>query len=71
MKYSELEKKLSKFGCYEVESGDHPIWFSPTTGQRFKTSNHKSQEVKKRNIEQYFESSGVEITPAFHLKIKN
>lgn len=34
MKYSELERKLKKNGCYWLEDGPkHPIWFSPITGK--------------------------------------
>lgn len=47
MKYSELERRLLKFGCYsiEVQQCGHPLWFSPITGKTFMTSNHKSREV--------------------------
>ena len=51
MKYSELERKLKKFGCYLVDDGGgHPIWYSPITGKEFQTSHHKSQEVKKGTL---------------------
>ena len=47
MKYSELHKKLKEAGCYPLrEGGNHPIWFSPLTGNKFPTSRHESQEVK-------------------------
>ncbi len=47
MKYSELEKKLKKIGCYpDGKMGGHPLWYSPKTDRYFKMSHHKSQEVK-------------------------
>jgi len=47
MKYSELERKLSKAGCQLVKSGgNHPIWFSPITGKTFPTGNPENEEVK-------------------------
>jgi mRNA interferase HicA len=59
MKYSELEKKLSKAGCYKIVNGSHPWWFSPLTGQRFKTSNHGSEEVKIGTLKSISKMSGV------------
>jgi predicted RNA binding protein YcfA (HicA-like mRNA interferase family) len=59
MKYNELEKKLAEFGCYEVGTGSHPIWFSPVTGKRFMTSNHKSQEVKKGTLNKILKDAGL------------
>ena len=53
MKYSELEKKAKKNGCYdtgEQSSDGHPIWRNPKTGEKFKMSNHRSQEVKKAGL---------------------
>jgi hypothetical protein len=36
VKYSEIEKKVKKAGCYFVRNGKkHPIWFSPITGKEF------------------------------------
>ena len=61
MKYSELEKKLRKAGCYEIGNKDHPIWFSPITGKKFKTGHHKSQEVAKGTLEKIRKDSGVDI----------
>ena len=62
MKYSELEKKLKKAGCYEVrQGGRHPIWFSPITGKEFETSYHKSQEVKFGTLKSIIKDSGVKI----------
>jgi predicted RNA binding protein YcfA (HicA-like mRNA interferase family) len=60
MKYSELEKKLKKIGCYDT--GDmmngHPLWHSPITDFYFKMSNHKSQEVKKGTLQDILKKSG-------------
>ncbi len=52
MKYSELEKKLKKIGCYDTgdQMNGHPVWYSPKTKNKFKMSNHKSQEVKKGTL---------------------
>jgi len=47
MKYSEVEKKIKKEGCYFYKDGsNHPIWFSPITGKKFSLSYHKSEEVR-------------------------
>ncbi|PXV60168.1 putative RNA binding protein YcfA (HicA-like mRNA interferase family) [Dysgonomonas alginatilytica] len=60
MKYSELEKKLSKAGCYFVRQGKkHPIWYSPITEKEFQTSNHKSEEVKKGTLSSIIKDSGI------------
>ncbi len=61
MKYSELEKKLKKAGCYDTgeQMNGHPVWYSPITDQKFKTSNHKSQEVKKGTLKSILKSAGV------------
>jgi len=50
MKYSEVERKLKKAGCYQDgEMGGHPLWYSPLTGKLFKMSHHKSQEAAFEN----------------------
>jgi predicted RNA binding protein YcfA (HicA-like mRNA interferase family) len=61
MKYSELEKKLRKAGCYEIGNKDHPIWYSPITGKRFKTGHHKSEEVKIKTLNKIRKASGVNL----------
>lgn len=61
MKYSELEKKLRKAGCYEIGNKDHPIWYSPITGKRFKTGHHKSEEVKIKTLNNIRKASGVNL----------
>ena len=52
MKYTELEKKLRKAGCFDTgaQANGHPLWFSPVTGKYFKMSNHGSQEVPKGTL---------------------
>lgn len=60
MKYSELERKLKKKGCYCCDSnGKHPTWFSPITEKEFDLSHHKSQEVKDGTLKAIARDSGV------------
>ncbi|MGV4536530.1 type II toxin-antitoxin system HicA family toxin [Ornithobacterium rhinotracheale] len=61
MKYSELEKKLKKAGCYDTgeEMSGHPVWLSPITKKRFKMSHHKSQEVKIGTLKSILKTAGV------------
>ncbi|MBD9177947.1 MAG: type II toxin-antitoxin system HicA family toxin [Odoribacter splanchnicus] len=48
MKTSELIKLLLAAGCYIVRNGgNHDIWFSPITGNKFPVGRHQSQEVPK------------------------
>ena len=61
MKYSELEKKLRKVGCYPIGNNDHPIWYSPITGNKFKTGHHKSQEVKAGTLLAICKAAGITI----------
>ena len=60
MKYSELEKKLKKQGCYFVENGkNHPLWYSPLTKKEFRMSYHKSEEVKKGTLNSILKDAGL------------
>ena len=60
MKYSELHKKLKEAGCYPLrEGGNHPIWFSPLTGNKFPTSKHESQEVKSGTLNCILKRAGL------------
>ena len=60
MKYSELEKLLKKYGCYEINTnGRHPTWYSPITGKRFQTSHHKSEEVKNGTLKSIKRDAGI------------
>ena len=62
MKYSEVERKLKKAGCYEAdEMGGHPLWYSPITDKFFKMSHHKSQEVAKGTLKSIKNDSGVNL----------
>ena len=49
-------------GCYEdgVRNG-HPLWYSPITGNLFKMSHHKSQEVKIGTLKNISKESGVKL----------
>ncbi len=61
MKYSELERKLKKVGCYDTgdQMNGHPLWYSPKTDKYFKMSNHKGQEVKKGTLKSIMNSAGL------------
>ena len=60
MKYSELERKLKKAGCYEDgKMSGHPLWYSPITEKHFKMSQHKSQEVATGTLKSISNDSGV------------
>lgn len=62
MKYSELERKLKKAGCYiKRHGGNHPIWFSPITNRSFPVSNHKNEEAKKGTMKSISKQSGVKL----------
>lgn len=61
MKYSELERKLKKKGCYDTEEtmNGHPMWYSPITDKYFKMGHHKSQEVAKGTLQSILKDSGI------------
>ncbi|WP_209329219.1 type II toxin-antitoxin system HicA family toxin [Lunatimonas salinarum] len=60
MKYSELEKKCKKAGCYWIKDGKkHPIWYSPITGKTFDLSHHKNQEVKTGTLNKIMKAAGI------------
>jgi predicted RNA binding protein YcfA (HicA-like mRNA interferase family) len=62
MKYSELEKKLKKAGCYWYENGtNHPIWYSPITKKKFPLSYHKKQEIKSGTLKSIINLSGIKL----------
>ncbi|WP_059370778.1 type II toxin-antitoxin system HicA family toxin [Treponema endosymbiont of Eucomonympha sp.] len=61
MKYSELERKLQREGCYFKSGGRrHAVWFSPITGKRFLMSNHKSEEVAAGTLGEIIKYSGAQ-----------
>ena len=62
MKYSELEKKLRKGGCYVVGNSRHTIWYSPITEKLFETGHHKSQEVARGTLKKIEKDSGVKLS---------
>lgn len=61
MKYSELEKLLRKSGCELMrgQMNSHPLWRSEVTGQMFKTSNHRSEEVPKGTLMSIKKAAGI------------
>jgi len=63
MKYSELERKLKKAGCYDTkrEIQGHPAWFSPITGKYFKMSHHGTKEVASGTLKSISKDSGVKV----------
>ena len=63
MKYSELEKKLKKAGCYDTgrQMSGHPLCYSPITGFNVKMSNHKSEEIAKGTLKAISKQSGVKL----------
>jgi predicted RNA binding protein YcfA (HicA-like mRNA interferase family) len=62
MKYSEVERKVAKEGCYFVRDGKkHPIWFSPKTGKEFQLSHHKSEEIRFGTLKSISRDSGVKL----------
>lgn len=61
MTYNELERKLSKAGCYDIgkQAAGHPIWYSPKTGKYFTTSNHKTQQVATGTLKSILKAAGL------------
>lgn len=61
MKYNELEKMVSKIGCYDTgrQQAGHPLWYSPKTGMSFQMSNHGSEEVAKGTLNQILKRAGL------------
>lgn len=59
MKYTELEKKLRKAGCYQVGNSAHPIWYSPITGKEFNTGHHGAHEVNPKTLHKILKAAGL------------
>ena len=61
MKYSELEKRAKKIGCFDTgrRMNGHPLWYSPKTDKYFKMSNHKSEEVKFGTLQSILKDAGL------------
>ena len=62
MKYSEIERKLKKAGCYWIRNGKrHPIWYSPITVKEFSLSYHLGEEAKFGTMKSISKDSGVKL----------
>lgn len=63
MKYKELHRILKEAGCYDTGKtmAGHPLWYSPITGKRFKTSHHGSHEVAVGTLRAILRDAGVEV----------
>lgn len=60
MKYSELERRLKKQGCFVAgDMNGHPLWYSPITDKYFKMSHHKNKEVASGTLKSISIDSGV------------
>ena len=61
MKYSELERKVKKIGCYDTgkQMNGHPLWYSPVTGKVFQMSNHGGEEVAKGALNAIMKAAGL------------
>ena len=61
MKYTELERKLRKIGCYDTgaQANEHPLWYSPKSGRIFKLSNHGVHEVPRGTLRQILKDAGL------------
>lgn len=61
MKYNELHRILKKAGCYDTgrTMSGHPLWYSPTTGNYFKTSRHGAEEVKTGTLKAILRDAGI------------
>ena len=61
MKYSELERKLKRYKCYNTgkQANGHPVWHSPLTGNDFRLSNHREQEVASGTLRKIKKESGI------------
>lgn len=59
MKYTELEKKLKKAGCYQIGNNSHPVWYSPITGKKFNTGHHDTHEVNPTTLNKILKAAGI------------
>ncbi len=62
MKYTELERKLRKIGCYETGNiiCGHPEWYSLKTCKYFAMSHHHSEEVATGTLKSIKKAAGLE-----------
>lgn len=59
MKTTEITRKLKAAGCYILRNGgNHDIWFSPITGNKFAVHRHK-MEMPTGTQKQIEKQSGV------------
>ena len=61
MKYTELEKRLRKAGCFDTgeQANGHPLWYSPITAIVFRMSNHRSEEVAPGTLNKILKVAGL------------
>ena len=60
IKYSELKKELRKAGCYQYsEGGNHEMWYSPITGQRFPVGRHNTEDVRLGTLKSIRKAAGL------------
>ena len=60
IRYGELKMDLRKAGCYQIgEGGNHEIWFSPITGQKFPVSRHNREDVKPGTLKSIKKAAGL------------
>ncbi len=61
MKYTELEKRLKKAGCYKTptERNGHPLWHSPITDKDFQMSHHHNEEVATGTLNKILKDAGL------------
>ena len=60
MKWSEVKRRLTKYGCYKMKGGKrHEKWYSPITKQTTRISRHNSEEAALGTVTAVFEAMGV------------
>lgn len=48
MRWAEKKRQLREAGCRKIdEGGNHEIWYSPITKQKFPVPRHDTQEIGK------------------------
>lgn len=60
MKWSEIKRRLKKYGCYKFkEGGNHEKWKSPITGKIHNVGRHNNQDAPKDAAIEIFKEMGV------------
>jgi predicted RNA binding protein YcfA (HicA-like mRNA interferase family) len=60
MKKNEVERKLTRSGCYIIRQGkEHEVWFSPITNQTISIPRHGAKEVATGMLRKIEKISGV------------